>query len=205
MKNVLGSTYGIGASEAFTGFLSSLTGAVGISARSYADEQKLLEMAGFVQALAEWKVFATFTFTWSASVDSARRCFERFVRRTLPNVSTFYAIELHPGGHGGHVHCLFDRADFPRKAVWREWKKRYGINRVEPIERGPAGFIAVCDYCAKYVLKDHAWWNFSLSRGAWHKRTVDTLHRDAGNNGGAMVLQGRTELFPPSPAAMSAS
>jgi len=153
-------------SAVFETFLTSLEKVSrGIADRSYDDQAKITEMSKFVWELASWRVFATFTFRWSASVESARRCFERFVRRSIPNVSFFFAIELHPGGHGGHVHALFDRDDFPRKAVWSAWKKRYGVNRVEPIK----GFQNVCDYVAKYVVKDHSWWNFSLNRAAWQR------------------------------------
>ena len=153
-------------SAVFATFLTSLEKVSrGISDRSYADQEKVLAMGSFVQGLAHWRVFGTFTFRWSASVNSARRCFERFVKGAVPNMSTFYAIELHPGGHGGHIHALFDRDDFPRVQMWRQWHKRFGINRIEPVN----GYQDVCDYCSKYVVKDHAWWNFSLSRAAFQK------------------------------------
>lgn len=170
-KQILGVDYGrVGTSATFLGFLSELekVSIDRISSRSVEDQERIEQMAKFVHELARWKVFATFTFQFSASVRSATKCFEKFVRRNVPNVSVFFAIELHPGGHGGHVHALFDCIEFPRHWLWQEWKKRYGINRIEPIR----GYIDVCEYCSKYVVKDHAWWNFSLNPAAFsrHRR-----------------------------------
>jgi len=144
-------------------------------------------MACWVNSLAKWQVFATHTFAWEASLWSARRVYERFMHQALPTVSYFYAVEQNPSRDGHHIHAIWDSSAAPRKATHREWLERYGRNRIEPVR----GLSAVENYCAKYVCKEGAWWDFHLSRNA--------LTRHKGGNG----LQGRTELFPPSPAAMS--
>jgi hypothetical protein len=126
---------------------------------SFTDAQKI-EMAVWVQCLAPWKVFATHTFSWEASIWSAQKSFERFLSRSLKHVSVFYAIESNPSRDGHHIHALWaDCACVQRTVVWKRWKEVYGRNRIEPIE----GFKDVCEYCAKYVTKEGAWWNVRLA------------------------------------------
>jgi hypothetical protein len=50
-----------------------------------------------VYSLAPWRVIAHLTFQWEASLSSAQRCYEKFMRRELLGVSYFYAIEENPG------------------------------------------------------------------------------------------------------------
>lgn len=123
------------------------------------------EMAAWVNSLADWKVFATHTFRWEAGLWSARRTYERFMRQTLPTVSYFYAIERNPARDGHHIHAIWDCDRAPRKATHRSWLMRFGRNRIEPVR----GLGSVENYCAKYVCKDDAWWEFHLSRGAYAK------------------------------------
>jgi hypothetical protein len=193
-KLKLGVDYGIAASPTFATFLALAENPnLKITDRSYEDQERITAMAKFVYDLSAWKVFATFTFQFCASVANATKYFQKFHRRNLPNVSCFFAIELHPGGHGGHVHALFDCDRFPRSALWQEWKKRYGINRIEPIN----GYGAVCDYVSKYVVKDHAWWNFSLSPRAWaqyRKEEISFPLLEERNFGGQASLPGLAPL-----------
>jgi hypothetical protein len=121
---------------------------------------KVVEMAAWVNSLAPWSVFATHTFSYEASLWSARRVYERFMRKALPGVSYFYAIEENPSRDGHHVHAMWDSLGAPRKATHREWLQRYGRNRIEPVR----DFADVVSYCSKYVVKDGAWWDFHLSR-----------------------------------------
>lgn len=137
-------------------------------------------MSGWVNGLAEWKVFATHTFSWEASLWSARRVYERFMKQALPGVSYFYAIEQNPSRDGHHVHAIWDSDVAPRKATHREWLKRYGRNRIEPVR----GLLSVENYCAKYVAKEGAWWDFHLSRPAMTRRA----EREAGPTGRADLL-----------------
>lgn len=146
-------------------------------------------MATWVSSLAKWRVFATHTFSYEASLWSARRVYERFMSSTLPGVSYFYAIEQNPSRDGFHVHAIWDSPEAPRKATHKEWLKRYGRNRIEPVR----GFDDVVGYCAKYVCKDGAWWEFHLSR------------RVMGRIKGGMDLSGRADLFPSNAQAASRS
>jgi hypothetical protein len=128
------------------------------------DNQLLVrEMAEFVHDLSWWTVFSTMTFRWEASIPSATRVYQRFMKRAFPEVSYFAAIEENPGRDGHHIHALWDSCEAPRKAAHREWLKRYGRNRIEPCR----GMRDVEGYCSKYVCKDRAWWWYQLSKQAW--------------------------------------
>lgn len=115
--------------------------------------------------------------------------YERFMQGALPGISYFYAIEENPSRDGHHVHALWDSLGAPRKATHREWLKRYGRNRIEPVRN----FDDVVSYCSKYVVKERTWWDFHLSRAA--------MSRQQGEAG----LPGRMDLFPPNAQAASRS
>ncbi len=131
-------------------------------------EQKFA-MQSWVQTLKPWEVFATFTWEdWrpqdcrGTSMDSGRRTFERFMRKELPSCSYFYVLEDNTGdraGLGCHVHALLaDTVGVQRKEVWAKWWDRFGFSRIEPIKCQED----VANYCAKYVCKEAAWWNFKV-------------------------------------------
>ena len=61
----------------------------------------------WVHGLAPWQVIAHMTFAWEASVWSAQRCYEKFMKRELWGVSYFYALEQNPSRDGYHVHALW--------------------------------------------------------------------------------------------------
>ncbi len=129
------------------------------------NDQIVLEMAEFVDSLAKWTVIGHFTFSWESSVDSARRNFERFMKRNLPTVQYFFAIEENPCRDGHHIHALWDSENAPRKAAWKEWKGKYGRNRIEPCRsKGD-----VVNYCSKYVTKRNSWWNFKLTAARFQR------------------------------------
>jgi len=124
------------------------------------------ERVNWIQSLAPWSVMATGTFRWSASVWSARRCFEKFMVRKMPGVSYFYVCERNPCRDGFHVHSLWsDCKGVFRRDVWRDWFDRYGRNLVEPVRKS----ADVAGYCAKYLVKDvyqgDTWWDVKLQ---WH-------------------------------------
>jgi hypothetical protein len=118
-----------------------------------------MEMAKWVNGLAPWQVIAHLTFSWEASLPSAQRCYERFMKRQMPGVSYFYACERNPARDGFHVHCLWmDCRSVNRRHVWSEWFARYGRARIEPVkDQGD-----VSGYCAKYVTKEGAWWDVKI-------------------------------------------
>jgi len=124
---------------------------------------EVAQMESWVRDLAPWTVISHLTFAWEASQDSTRRCYEKFMRRHLPQVSYFYAIEENPSRDGNHIHALWaDTARVFRKEAWATWFKKYGRARIEPVRN--AGDVS--DYCAKYVCKERAWWNVRLQ---WHR------------------------------------
>jgi len=103
-----------------------------------------IEMGDWVHSLAPWQVISHMTFAWEASIWSAQRCYEKFMRTEMRGVSYFYALEQNPGRDGYHVHAL--------------WFHRYGRARIEPVNNPDD----VADYCAKYVTKEGSWWNVKL-------------------------------------------
>lgn len=110
-----------------------------------------------------WDVMCTFTFRWEASIESARRCFERWVARDLPRVSYFYAIEPNPSRDGHHVHSLWaDAKTVWRKGVWQDVFKRWGRARIEPVRSKEHS----TEYASKYLCKADAWYNVHLQ---WHR------------------------------------
>jgi hypothetical protein len=121
-----------------------------------------------------WEVMCTFTFRWEASVDSARRCYERWIRKRLPQISWFYCIEPNPSREGCHVHALWaDCLTVQRSAIWheltgtKEHPGRWGYSRIEPV-KSKADSSA---YASKYLTKSDAWFDLKLQ---WHR--LQTLH-----------------------------
>lgn len=122
-----------------------------------------LVMVSWVDGLAPWQVIAHLTFRWEVSLDAARRGYERWMRRGLPEVSYFFAEEANPCRDGYHIHALWaDARTVYRKEAWASWFKRFGRARIEPVRNQGD----VSDYCSKYVTKEGAWWNVNLQ---WHR------------------------------------
>jgi hypothetical protein len=115
-------------------------------------------MAPWVGGLQDWQVIAHLTFSWSASIWSAQRAVERFMRQ-MPGVSYFYALEENPGRDGFHVHMLLWSAlTIYRREMWAKWFERFGRARIEPVR----SHVDVTSYCAKYVCKEGAWWDVKI-------------------------------------------
>lgn len=111
-----------------------------------------------------WEIMSTFTFRWEASVESARRCFTRWIRKRLPGVSYYYAIEGNPSRAGCHVHSLWaDARGFRRKALWQESLQRWGYARIEPVRNKRDS----SDYASKYLCKTDGWFDVHLQ---WHRK-----------------------------------
>ena len=118
-----------------------------------------VQMGDWVHSLAPWQVISHMTFSWEASIDSAQRCYEKFMRTEMRGVSYFYALEQNPSRDGYHVHALWcDCLNKSRREVWQSWFNRYGRARIEPVNNRDD----VADYCAKYVAKERSWWNVKL-------------------------------------------
>jgi hypothetical protein len=126
-----------------------------------------LQRVSWIESLVApsgWEVMSTFTFRWEASIESCRRCFERWIVKRLPAVTYFYAVEGNPSGREGfHIHSLWaDAETVYRKAIWQETFKKWGRARVEPV-RSKRDSSA---YASKYLCKENAWWNVKLQ---WHR------------------------------------
>jgi len=139
---------------------------VPFSEQSPARQLRAEEMTAYVHGIAPWKVIAHFTFEWEASIWSAQKAVERFMRKNLPDVTYFYALEQNPGRPGFHVHMLWaDCEAVQRRQVWNKWFQSYGRNRIEPVR----GITDVARYCSKYVSKEGAWWNVKIvNPDLWH-------------------------------------
>jgi len=116
------------------------------------------DFAGWLLTVAPWDTFGTYTYALERSVEGARRNYQWWHRKNFPAVPTFYAIEMHPGGHGAHIHALHRLGQSPRRhEVWASWWPRLGRARVSPIEK-----IGGCSgYCSKYAVKEafkNGWW-----------------------------------------------
>ncbi len=133
------------------------------------DVQQMADWVNWLAAPEGWQVIAHLTFPWESSLDSTRRCYERFMQRKLCRVSYFYAVEENPSRDGHHVHALWgDAKNVYRKEVWASWFTQFGIvrdgkftgarARIEPVR----SVKDVSDYCSKYVTKACAWWNVKL-------------------------------------------
>jgi hypothetical protein len=147
------------------------------------DAGDVMQMAEWVGQLAHWEVIAHLTWKdWldkhgtphGITVGGASRSFERFMRKHLPQVSYFYAVEPNPSRDGSHVHALWaDARTVDRRGVWSEWFGRFGRARIEPVRSQRD----VTDYCGKhlvaasYTTKQAVWWNVKLQ---WHR--VQALH-----------------------------
>jgi len=150
-----------------------------------------LTMADWVHGLAPWQVISHLTFRWEASLESGRRCYEKFMRRHLARVSYFYALEENPCRDGFHVHALWaDAGSVFRREAWAAWFKAYGRARIEPVRsKGD-----VSDYCSKYVTKEGAWWNVKLQ---WHRLQAQ--------HGASFALERGPAPLPVAPLAVSSS
>jgi hypothetical protein len=123
------------------------------------DAEVVLEMGNWVNDLASWQVISHLTFRWEASIWSAQRAYEKFMRKEMVGVSYFYALEPNPSRDGFHAHSLWvDCASKSRRDVWRTWFDRYGRARIEPVRDKED----VTGYCSKYVTKQGAWWDLKV-------------------------------------------
>lgn len=86
-----------------------------------------VEMGDWVHSLAPRQVISHMTFAWEASIWSAQRCYEKFMKREMWGVSYFYALVQNPSRNGFHVHALWcDCKNKSRREIWQTWFERYG-------------------------------------------------------------------------------
>ena len=162
-------------------------------------DRLLTAMGDFVHGLAPWDTYGTFTFEKERSIEHGWKYFHRTMTRDFPGVSFFGAVERNPDtlglNPGCHIHALLVDLPCKRSVMWADWKKRWGNSRILPIvprehkvevvtKAAGEEFwsdphyikisdegITVADYCAKYVCKASAWWDFRLT--SWRRPSTE--------------------------------
>lgn len=129
-------------------------------ARRQAREELQIRTVDWLLHLARWDCFLTCTFKIRVpKVESGKQIFVNWWKENWHGVPCFYAVELHPGGHGAHIHGLMalKRRRIQRTALWESWFERYGRCSFLP----PRSADAVAGYCAGgsvlEVMKDGCW------------------------------------------------
>src|SRR5437763_17138676 len=103
-----------------------------------------MEMGDWVPSLAPWQVISHLTFQWEASIWSAQRCYEKFMRTEMRGVSFFYALARNHGRDGFHARALWcDCSNKARRQIWRRWLVREGGERRRALEER-AGCVGRC-------------------------------------------------------------
>jgi hypothetical protein len=86
----------------------------------------------------------------------AVQLFVKRLRRRVRGVRYLWVLELHPGGHGWHVHMLIDRW-LPKDLLSTVWGHGFvDVRRVRTQKDGDSGTAAArraAHYVAKYVAK----------------------------------------------------
>jgi hypothetical protein len=129
------------------------------------------EIVSFVHTLPRphyWELFATVTFRRPRGLFEASKAYRRWMDRTLPRVTHFWAIERNPSGDGGHhVHALWaGTEDLVRTEVWKKAFEQLGRTRIEPIKSN----ADVTMYCTKYAVKEGALIEWKLNKGCDYQR-----------------------------------
>jgi hypothetical protein len=123
-----------------------------------------LQRVAWIESMGPWELMMTGTYRWSASLDSARRTFVRWVQKNYGRVSYFMCVEEHGRGSGYHVHSLWaDAQSVYRREAWNSWFGKYGRFLLEPVRSARDS----SDYASKYLSKPNGWWDFRLQ---WHRR-----------------------------------
>lgn len=153
-----------------------------------AKQYQEFQLVNWVQQLAPWEVFCTYTWRHKVPYDnrpwiqdkleprgvglwSAMRHVEEFHHLPeLRGVSFFTAIEHHKSGEI-HAHEMWaDCKGVRRSHMWQQWYLSHGRNRIEPIKSAED----VHRYCSKYIMKEGAEWWPDLQ---WHRQPARKNHR----------------------------
>lgn len=129
------------------------------------------EFTNWLHSLAPWELFFTGTFSWESTNQAAQRGFEKFMKKEMPGVTYFYVTEKNPSRPGYHIHALISGAEtYLRKAIWKKWYKRFGINKLEPVRSRAKVEKYTTKHCANYLTKGYGWYNFKINDSElWHK------------------------------------
>jgi hypothetical protein len=91
--------------------------------------------------------------------ETMEREFIRWMKSDFPGVPTFYAIGLHPGGHGAHCHgtMRLSSRHILRKTIWESAFERFGRSEF----REPRCTMDVVGYVCKPAVGE------ALKHGHW--------------------------------------
>jgi hypothetical protein len=145
--------------------------------RSMSDE----EVVWWILSLSVWDCFLTCTFRRPRSLHDSEKIFREWWQSNWFGVPCFYSIELHPGGHGGHIHGLMTL--WPRGikylALWETWFKPYGrcsFEKPRDLKR-TAGYSSPTT--VHEVIKDGTWGllGISLNQRKYMRSIVKTARQ----------------------------
>lgn len=104
----------------------------------------------WIEDITLWTTKLDMTFKWNCTQMNAKRLFCNWMEKQLPGSTFMYSVEQDPNqskvarsGQGlnkaCHVHAISDtkwdiileKTGRYRKDLWRDWKKNYGINRID--------------------------------------------------------------------------
>jgi len=140
-----------------------------------------------------WDWWSTWTFANEYSVESARKAFEKFMRKELPDAKCFCAIEANRFRQGTHVHaCVGNVFTVSRKATWSKWFEKYGECRIVPYDEQKD----CSEYMTKYMTKKLLWWNIIIPANLpaidlWHDQRLEAARRYCREQGAKKKLRGR--------------
>ena len=144
-------------------------------ARQEAKQWLQIQTVDWLLHLAPWDCFLTCTFKVRIpSADTGRQVFVNWWKERWHGVPCFYAVELHPGGHGAHIHGLMalKRQRIQRTALWESWFNVFGRCSFLP----PRSVDAVAGYCAGgsvlEVMKDGCWGILGVTQNSRKLRHV---------------------------------
>ena len=82
----------------------------------------------------------------------------------MPDCTWFYVTEKNPSRPGYHIHALISGAEtYRRKAIWKKWFKRFGINKLEPVRSRKKVEDYTTKHCANYLTKGYGWYDFEIN------------------------------------------
>jgi len=101
----------------------------------------------WVHQLAEWDLFLTITRRgggWENAM-RAKMEFERWAKWKLRRKRILFTVEIHPGGHGAHVHAIAESGGQRYVPLQKSALRHFGRNRIVPA-RSPG---AVAQYVSR--------------------------------------------------------
>ena len=125
-------------------------------------------MAEFIDKM-EWDYYATLTTSYEQTMNSARRCVERFHDRANKSGATtmFFACEPYDVKDGYHVHALI-KSEIEFKNLIECYQVTSGGKKIgkhqridlQKFKQGMGGAM----YCAKYITKRLSDWDILLPK-----------------------------------------